>query len=126
MLKSRKNIVKVLTIMLFVFVFLLTNTVCAIGNLDSPIKQPEGSGVDVDDKIKNPIDMLWNTIRYILQVVAVSIFIVIGVKYMFASADQKADLKKGLMMATIGVVLVFGATLVIKFIQTVASDVMKY
>lgn len=44
---------------------------------------------------------------------------------MFASADQKADIKKGLMMLALGSVLVFAASTVVKFIVNVGKDALK-
>ena len=41
-----------------------------------------------------------------------------GIRYMFASSDKKADLKKGLGYLTIGSIIVFGA---VTIIQAVAS-----
>ena len=47
----------------------------------------------------------------------------IGIKYMMASANEKADLKKGAINYVIGAVLVFGATAVVGFIKNFAGEI---
>ena len=47
-----------------------------------------------------------------------------GLRYMFASADQKADIKKSMGILAIGAVLVFGATLLIRLIGNTASNIL--
>ena len=42
---------------------------------------------------------------------------------MLASADQKADIKKSLGILVIGCAIVFGATIVIQFITTIAGQI---
>lgn len=79
-----------------------------------------------DMKAVTTVQEVWNTIRFILQIASVSAFIFAGVRYMFASADQKADIKKSMSMLAIGAVLVFGATFVIGFIQDVVEDLTGF
>lgn len=43
---------------------------------------------------------------------------------MFASADQKADIKKSMIILVLGAILVFGASTVAKFIMTATNEVI--
>lgn len=65
----------------------------------------------------------WNTIKLILQVCAIGAIVFAGVRYMFASADQKADIKKSMGVLAIGAALVFGATFIIDFIVTITGEI---
>lgn len=65
----------------------------------------------------------WNTVRLILQILAVAAVVFAGVRYMFASADQKADIKKSMGILAIGAALVFGATYIIDFIVKVTGQI---
>lgn len=65
----------------------------------------------------------WNTVRLILQILAVAAVVFAGVRYMFASADQKADIKKSMGILAIGAALVFGATFIIDFIVKVTGQI---
>ena len=44
---------------------------------------------------------------------------------MFASADQKADIKKSMIILVIGAVLVFGASTIISIIANTTAEVAK-
>ena len=118
----KTNILKFTAIILLFTIVLSfgTSYVCA-GSVDS-IQEP--SGGTVHSGLKTRGSKVWNTAKLVLQVAAVGIFIYTGIKYMYASADQKADLKKGLLMTFLGVALVFGLTYVVDFVQNIASDLM--
>lgn len=47
--------------------------------------------------------------RWIGYAIAVGMLIFIGIKYVMASADEKADLKKSLVKYVIGAILIIGA-----------------
>lgn len=71
---------------------------------------------------ENAVTRIWNSVKLILQVVSLSIVIACGVRYMMASADQKADIKKSLGYLALGCAIVFGTTFVIDFIRNVFGD----
>lgn len=74
------------------------------------------------DTVKNKI---WGSAKLILQVAAVSAVLFAGVRYMMASADQKADIKKSMVPLVIGAIIVFGTTILIEFVQTSAGQLFK-
>ena len=75
--------------------------------------------------IKNTVGGAWATVVSIVQILAVAAIVFAGLRYMFASADQKADIKKSMGTLAIGAILVFGATTVIRFIANAANQVIK-
>lgn len=75
--------------------------------------------------ITNAAKGIWGTVITIVQILAVAAVVFAGLRYMFASADQKADIKKSMGILVIGAVLVFGATVVLQFIQNATQDVLK-
>ena len=68
---------------------------------------------------------VWATVITIVQILAVAAVVFAGLRYMFASADQKADIKKSMGVLAIGAVLVFGATVVLGFIQKATNQVLQ-
>ena len=54
-------------------------------------------------------------------VVAVVILMVLGIKYMMGSAEEKAEYKKTMMPYIIGAVLIFGATTIANAVYNFAS-----
>ena len=79
-----------------------------------------GSITKVDTSVKK----IWGTVTTIVQILAFAAVVFAGLRYMFASADQKADIKKGLTMLAIGAILVFAASTVIKFVVEAAEGII--
>lgn len=71
------------------------------------------------------VGRIWGTVFMILRVLAVGAIVFAGVKYMFASAESKADIKGGLIGLVIGAILVFGATFLVEIISNTAEDLSK-
>lgn len=84
---------------------------------------PEVIGDDSIGTMDAAVGKTWNTIRTILQVCAIAAVVFAGVRYMFASADQKADIKKSMGILAIGAALVFGATFILDFIVTITEEI---
>ena len=104
-----------------VFIALLFINTCygAVGlgtNVDN------GSGNNKMTTATAAVGRIWGSVKLVLQVVSLSIVVACGVRYMFASADQKADIKKSLGILVLGCAIVFGTTLIIDFIKAIAGD----
>lgn len=67
---------------------------------------------------------IWKTVTTVIQILAVAAVVFAGVRYMFASADAKADIKKQTVILIIGAILVFGATFVLGFVSTVTNSLV--
>ena len=66
---------------------------------------------------------VWSTISVVAQVAAIAAIVFAGVRYMFASADQKADIKKQTVILIVGAVLVFAAVPFAKWISTLGGQI---
>lgn len=82
------------------------------------------SGDEVISGITGLADRVWATAITIIQVVAVGCVVFAGLRYMYASASRKADIKKGMMYLALGSIFVFAATTVIKFIYSAGSGLL--
>ena len=87
-------------------------------------KPPVISGT-VMPGVANLMPNIWATVSFLIQIASVMCVVFAGVRYMFASADQKADIKQGLAHLTIGACLVFGATTIIKIVVKVLGEVVR-
>ena len=56
-------------------------------------------------------------------VVAVIIILVIGIKYMVGSAEEKAEYKKTMIPYIVGAALIFGGTSIVKAIYSMATQI---
>lgn len=98
-------------LLFFVFCFSLVIDTYAIVPTQPTTTNPTGN-------ITDPVSKLWGNFQYVVQVICIGCVVFAGVRYMFASSDKRADLKKGLGYLTIGSMIVFGA---ITIIQAIAS-----
>lgn len=79
---------------------------------------PEYKGTDQIQTVGQRIMGIVNTVGV---VVAVVILMVLGIKYMMGSAEEKAEYKKTMMPYIIGAVLIFGATTIANAIYNFAN-----
>ena len=101
--------------------FLLFGVVYAQGVLD--YKTPINSEIEEGSTTLNKsINGTWNFIKVAIQAVAIGVVIVTGIRYMMASADQKADIKKSMTWLVIGAVITFFSTTIIQYIVVVLND----
>lgn len=81
---------------------------------DSPIKT---------DQLQSVSSNLYNIFVEVGVALAVIIGLVIGIKYMYSSVDQKAEIKKLLVPYLVGCVVIFGALGIWKFVVTLLETV---
>lgn len=74
--------------------------------------------------MSSPIKRISGTVTFALQVLSVIAVIYTGVRYMFAGADKKADMKKSTIFIIIGLILVFAFSTFINFIIDIQQEVM--
>ena len=113
--KTMKILTTVATILLIVSMG--ASIVCAtdIG----PVKINPDTGAEGTTEIAN----IGNTIMGLIQVagivIAVVILMVLGIKYMMGSAEEKAEYKKTMIPYLVGAILIFAAS-------TIANAVYKF
>lgn len=113
---------KIMKIMMVLFLTMLY--VATVSGLYAAISvEFPSAGNQSIAKVDNSVKKVWGTVTLVVQVLAFTAVIFAGLRYMFASANQKADIKKGMMMLAIGSVLVFAASTVVQFIVNVSTEV---
>lgn len=65
------------------------------------------------ENVKRPIKRVWSSLILVLQAASVAGVIFAGVRYMFASAEKKADIKASMIHLVVGMVIVFAASSVV-------------
>ena len=112
---SKKILLRSIPVLLLLVV-VLTGNVYGI-----EVAEPEG-GTEISG-ITNLANNIWSTIEVIVQIAAIAAIVIAGVRYMFASADQKAELKKSLGILAVGAILVFGASTVVSFLTGAFNEI---
>ena len=104
-----KKLVKVFSIMIMIII------ICSISlNVFAAIKPSDIKGSDTAINGENEISTVGKSLVGILQtvgiVLSVVVLIILGIKYMMGSAEEKADYKKSMMPYIIGAALIFAAS----------------
>ena len=108
-------------------VFAVFMIICVIGMFNfayADITTDWPSEGTANTKITNVAGNMWATVVDVVQILAVAAVVFAGLRYMFASADDRADIKKQLGYLVLGAVLVFCTTTVIKFISVAGNDIL--
>ncbi len=119
MKKMMKILCRVLPVVLIGL--LVVSNVFGIGDWNQVTSEISGgNGISAVDNMARSI---WKTVSLILQILAVAAIVFAGVRYMFAAANEKADIKKQTITLVVGAILVFAAGTVVSIITTVADQV---
>ena len=108
---------KILCIFILIFLVLSFVTVSyGFGISDLKGNQVEGAKIQ---KAGNSVVRVISTIGVVVSVI---MLVVLGIKYMMGSTEEKAAYKKSLMPYVIGAVLVFAASEIAQFIYNLAIE----
>ena len=123
-----KKLVKIFTVLMIVIAIcsVSANVFAAKETKTSDTTAITPSSINGDTKLDTgSISTIGNNIVKILQtagvVLSVVILIVLGIKYMAGSAEEKADYKKSMMPYVIGAALIFAASALAQVIYTFFS-----
>ena len=100
--------------------------VCLVATSVFAVTVPNSSDLGTSagsNTVKQLTQNIWGTVITIVRVLAVGCVVFAGLRYMFASADQKADIKKSMGILAIGSILVFGSTFILQLIAKVTNEV---
>lgn len=120
-----KNLRKVAVACAFLFVVVaIVGSVYGVGGTTTELNSALGTGT-ASPTLTGKVGGIWATVRTVVQILAVAAVVFAGVRYMFASADAKADIKKQTVILIVGAVLVFGATYILGVVSSTTSDLLK-
>ncbi len=117
-----KKLIKILPVVMVVCMVL---TSVFAGNAGITVPSTDLSGGQSIGSADTAVQRVWGTVMTMVQILAIAAVVFAGLRYMFASADQKADIKKSMGILAIGAILVFGATLVLNFVTGLAGEVLQ-
>ncbi len=122
-----KNLRKVAVACTFLFVVVaIVGSVYGVSGSASDLNSAlAGTGTGTaSGTLTGKVTGIWKTISTLVQILAVAAVVFAGVRYMFASADAKADIKKQTVILIVGAVLVFGATAILGLVSSTTSDLL--
>lgn len=118
--KSLKRIIIILINIVLLFGFYSTS----FGYVLNPsFYNPKSeSNVMEADKLKDIGNIIIGYLQAIGSVVSVVVLIVLGIKYMIGSAEEKAEYKKTMMPYLIGAIMVFAITNILGIIANIVQS----
>lgn len=69
-------------------------------------------------------NMVVSIVRIIASIISVVVLLILGIKYMLGSVEEKAEYKKSMMPYVIGAVLVFGITNILAIIIDIVTTIV--
>ena len=116
MKKTKKILLILLTFLIFMFIFNI-DYIYAFSVTDLTGTPPSNSTIT---NVGNGIVTIITTIGSILSVI---VLIILGIKYMMGSVEEKAEYKKTMMPYIIGAALVFAASTIAGIIYNIATHI---
>ena len=117
-----KKLVKIFVIIILCFVMLIPTmsyaTDTGLGDLDSYGGGSGGSSEELQEKA----EAILGVIQIVGTVVSVAMLMIIGIKYMMGSIEERAEYKENLKPYLIGAFLIFSGTMVPQIIYLLAKN----
>ena len=120
MKKTKKILLILLTFLIFTFIFNIVTNVYAVPTFsveDLTGTPPSNTSIK---NVGNGIVTILTTIGIVLSVI---VLVILGIKYMMGSIEERADYKKTMMPYVIGAALVFAASTIANIIYNIANNI---
>lgn len=119
-----KKTVRIISTILLAIMLVTTiaGTALAAVNVGETISNMEQATGGDDGKISTLGGNIVNILQVVGIVIAVIVILVIGIKYMIGSAEEKAEYKKTMIPYVIGALLVFAGTSIVKVVYSLATS----
>lgn len=113
-----KKLMKITTIIMLVVMIVLSSTMVLAAT--DPAKYTGESNINTS-KLDNFGNNLISIITTIGSIISVVVLVVLGIKYMMGSAEEKAEYKKTLLPYLIGALLLFAASTIASVVFSIAN-----
>lgn len=119
-----KKVSKIISVLLIVIMLVAvgTNVFAVVAGVDNP-ETLTGQDVAGTDRITSLGNQIITILTIVGTVASVIVLIVLGLKYMMGSAEEKAEYKKTMLPYIIGAALVFAASAIAGILYNFLSNV---
>lgn len=121
-MKKQMKIISILLIIITLVGFLGTVSLAAPNLEDKINKIQEGKDTIQDGKIIELGQAIVTIMQTVGIVVAVVVLLILGIKYMMGSAEEKAEYKKTMIPYVVGAVLIFASTTIVNIVYQLANS----
>ena len=117
-----KTVTKIITILLIIATILGAVSMVFADSIEIPGGTNAGiRGTGLDTTAKNIIGI----VQFICYAAAVILLVILGVKWISAAPDAKADIKKSAVIYVVGAALVFAAGAILQVIRNVMEKTIQ-
>ncbi len=122
----KETAIKILAAMLTVLMITicLGSTVFASESLLDP-KNVTGTSTEQSKKVQNIGNQILGIVQVVAITIAVIMLVVLAIKYLTSSPNEKADVKKSAMTYVIGAIVLFGSSGLLQVIKGFVDDASK-
>ena len=117
----KKKTLRIITIVATVMVILCMCSLSFAAKSPGELK-PDQKGTDDIDTVGKRIMGILQAVGIVISVV---VLMVLGIKYMMGSAEEKAEYKKTMIPYVVGAILIFAATTIANAVFNFASGINK-
>lgn len=114
-----KKSLKIVSIMMMAVMMIMAATpVFATSGYDSVIDavDKEAGNQKASTDLTNLAGTILGFLRNASYIIALIVLVVLGIKYMMGSLEEKADYKKSMIPLVVGIIIVVAATTIAKFL----------
>lgn len=116
-----KKTSKIIVALAIIFTILAIGVMSQATQAGTVLEQLTGESANVDDgKIVGLGNSIIAVVRIVGVVIAVVILLILGIKYMMGSAEEKADYKKSMIPYLVGAILIFASTAIVGVVYDMA------
>ena len=116
-----KTVTKIITILLIIATILGAVSMVFADSIEIPGAGNPIPGTGLDTTVKNIIGV----VQFVCYAAAVILLVYLGVKWISAAPEAKADIKKGAIIYVVGAALVFAAGAILQVIRNVMNKTIQ-
>lgn len=117
----KNKTLKIIAVLLIAIALITLSTTIVRATTGFEPIEPKPAGV-AGEKVTNTAGQILTIVRIVGMAVAVIMLTILGIKYVAASPNEKADYKKGMTVYVVGAVLLFGASALLSVIQKFVEE----
>lgn len=117
----KNKTLKIIAVLLIAIALITLSTTIVRATTGFEPIEPKPAGA-AGEKVTNTAGQILTIVRIVGMAVAVIMLTILGIKYVAASPNEKADYKKGMTVYVVGAVLLFGASALLSVIQKFVEE----
>lgn len=117
----KNKTLKIIAVLLIAIALITLSTTIVRATTGFEPIEPKPAGT-AGEKVTNTAGQILTIVRIVGMAVAVIMLTILGIKYVAASPNEKADYKKGMTVYVVGAVLLFGASALLSLIQKFVEE----